>query len=96
MCTSIVTSPRSSGTTGSRHPSRALARAFRTVTDRVGTPRFRPDRAARANEAQGRCGRGTAYGMQPLSTTGGSDTGGSLRNPASFNNMVGATAARCL
>ncbi|MER5220118.1 amidase [Streptomyces flaveus] len=64
-----------------------LGMGSHTVNPVFGATRNPYDPFRSAGGSSGGAGAALACGMQPLAD--GSDTGGSLRNPASFNNVVG-------
>ncbi|MGC9536054.1 amidase [Streptomyces sp. UG1] len=64
-----------------------LGMGSHTVNPVFGPTRNPYDLSRSAGGSSGGAGAALACGMQPIAD--GSDTGGSLRNPASFNNVVG-------
>ena len=64
-----------------------LGMGSHTVNPVFGATRNPYDLSRSAGGSSGGAGAALASGMQPIAD--GSDTGGSLRNPASFNNVVG-------
>jgi amidase len=64
-----------------------LGMGSHTVNPVFGATRNPYDLSRSAGGSSGGAGAALACGMQPIAD--GSDTGGSLRNPASFNNVVG-------
>ncbi|TPQ22110.1 amidase [Streptomyces sporangiiformans] len=64
-----------------------LGMGSHTVNKVFGPTRNPYDLSRSAGGSSGGAGAALACGMQPIAD--GSDTGGSLRNPASFNNVVG-------